>query len=233
MKLRWYSVFMLCRTVPLLERGPLHVDVGFVRKVDLTGSFENGPGLVHILRLQVLIVLNDTYENMLHRDLSHIHVYTHTQWWPVYALLCVFSRNMTLRQTHFSSSPWSRTPHTARRRSDNVRRVCEPCCRPGQPQHPSIPPGAGLWPPTPRSLPALDLKRRKWHSKFLNAFRCYHRCEDPLRRVTADLVGGLGGLWCPYSAERSPSLGRSARPATGGDPVAWHGSKDVWSTGQR
>lgn len=66
---------MFCRTVPLLEGGPLHVDVGFVRQVDLTGSFKNSPCLVHTLRLQVLSVLNDTYNNMLHRD----HRYTHSQ----------------------------------------------------------------------------------------------------------------------------------------------------------
>ena len=64
-------MFVFCRTVPLLEGGPLHVDVGFVRQVDLTGSFEDGPRLVHTLRLQVLSVLNDTHNNMLYRDHTH------------------------------------------------------------------------------------------------------------------------------------------------------------------
>lgn len=59
-------VFVLCRTVPLLEGGPLHVDVGFVRQVDLAGSFENSPRLVHTLRLQVLSVLDNAYKIRAH-----------------------------------------------------------------------------------------------------------------------------------------------------------------------
>lgn len=59
-KLCLYSVLLLCRTVPLLEGRPLHMDVGFIRQVDLTGSLENGPRLIHTLRLQVLSVLNNT-----------------------------------------------------------------------------------------------------------------------------------------------------------------------------
>lgn len=52
-------------TMPLLEGGPMHVDVGFVRQVDLTGSFENSPRLINTLRLQVLSVLN-TYKINAH-----------------------------------------------------------------------------------------------------------------------------------------------------------------------
>lgn len=42
-----YGVF--CLTVPLLEGGPLHVDVGSARQVDLTGSFKNCSRLLDIL----------------------------------------------------------------------------------------------------------------------------------------------------------------------------------------
>lgn len=49
---------MFLRTVSLLKRGPVHVDVGFVRQVDLTRSPVNGSSLIHTLQLQVLYVLN-------------------------------------------------------------------------------------------------------------------------------------------------------------------------------
>lgn len=64
--------------MPLLEGGPLHVDVGFVRQVDLTGPFEDSARLLQTLRLQVLVVLNDTYENVLHTG-THLDFYIHTQ----------------------------------------------------------------------------------------------------------------------------------------------------------
>lgn len=44
------------------------MDVGFVRQVDLTGSFVNSSGLVHTLRLQVLDVLNHAHMYTLRRD---------------------------------------------------------------------------------------------------------------------------------------------------------------------
>lgn len=45
-------------TMPLLKGGPEHVDVGFLCQVDLARSFEDSPGLIDALRLQVLSVLN-------------------------------------------------------------------------------------------------------------------------------------------------------------------------------
>lgn len=60
---------MFCHTVPLLKGRPVHVDVGFVRQVDFTGSFINRPGLVHALRLQVLDVLRNT-----RRDSCRLHM---------------------------------------------------------------------------------------------------------------------------------------------------------------
>lgn len=42
-----YGVF--CHTVPLLEGGPLHVDVGSACQVDLAGSFKNRSRLLDIL----------------------------------------------------------------------------------------------------------------------------------------------------------------------------------------
>lgn len=52
--------------MPFLKGGPVHVDVGFVRQVNLTRSPENSPSLIHILRLQVLSVLNNKNKNMSH-----------------------------------------------------------------------------------------------------------------------------------------------------------------------
>lgn len=77
MKLCGFSVFG--RTMPLLEGGPLHVDVGFVRQVDVTGSSENSPRLIDTLRLQVLSVLNTHthtqcyYTHMLCLNVNHTH----------------------------------------------------------------------------------------------------------------------------------------------------------------
>lgn len=51
-----YGVFG--HTVPLLEGGPLHVDVGSARQVDLTGSFKNRSRLLDILWFQVPSVLS-------------------------------------------------------------------------------------------------------------------------------------------------------------------------------
>lgn len=75
-----------------------------------------------------------------------------------YALVYSFSKYESHTNTPFSS-PWSRTPHTERRRSGNAQRGFEPCSRRGQQQHPLVLPEAVLWPPTPLKPPGLDLIR--------------------------------------------------------------------------
>lgn len=46
------------RTMPLLKGGPEHVHVGLLCQVDLASSFEDSPGLINALWLQVLSILN-------------------------------------------------------------------------------------------------------------------------------------------------------------------------------
>lgn len=135
------------RTMPLLEGGPLHVDVGFVCQVDFTGSSENSPRLINTLRLQVLSVLN----THTHSVLLHTHIRFVWMW---------------ITHTNMLIPPWSRTPHIERRQSGSARRGCEPHGRHGRPRHLWILPGAGLWPLTPPSWPGLALVEDSKYQNF-------------------------------------------------------------------
>lgn len=127
---------------------------------------------------------------------------------------------------------WSRTPHTERRLSGSAQRGCAPCGHLEQLRLLLIPPEVGLWPLTLPWLPHLDLRGNNRKYKDFHIFYTHFKplTERSLNIYKTQHLVWL--LWCPCSAEISPSPDRNAMHAAGGGRVASHGSMDVWSADQ-
>lgn len=153
----------------------------------------------------------------------------------IYAFRCGCMNSKMSKLSCHTNKPlllWSRTPHTERRLSGSAQRGCAPCGRLERLRLLLIPPEVGLWPLTPLWLPHLDLRGNNRKHKDFHIFYTHFK---PLTERSANIYKAqhlVWFLWCPCSAEISPSPGRNARLAAGGGRVASHGSMDVWSADQ-